>query len=68
MSLSNEDKGDLWGRPAVERASSKKDPTLWRWEQKGIFPKRVRIGPNSVAWYSNEIEAWKADPQGWGEE
>lgn len=34
--------------------------TLWRWERKGLFPKRVRIGPRRVAWRADEIEAWLA--------
>jgi prophage regulatory protein len=29
-----------------------------RMEKAGRFPKRVRLGPNSVAWVEAEIEAW----------
>jgi hypothetical protein len=28
--------------------------TLYRWEQKGQFPKRVTVGPNMVGWYTDE--------------
>ena len=28
---------------------------IWRDEKAGKFPKRVRTGPNSVAWYADEI-------------
>jgi len=34
------------------------DPTIWRWEKSGKFPKRVKIGPNSVAWLRREVETW----------
>lgn len=34
--------------------------TRYRWEQKGLFPRRVRLGPNSVGWYEHEVEAWLA--------
>jgi prophage regulatory protein len=32
--------------------------TLYRWEQKGLFPRRIQIGPHTVAWRADEIEAW----------
>jgi predicted DNA-binding transcriptional regulator AlpA len=32
--------------------------TLYRWEQKGQFPKRVTVGPNMVGWYTDEIDQW----------
>lgn len=34
--------------------------TLLRWEQKDLFPKRRRLGPNTVAWVEDEIEQWCA--------
>jgi prophage regulatory protein len=27
-------------------------------EKLGKFPKRIRLGPNSVAWFEHEIDAW----------
>lgn len=37
---------------------------IWRLEQAGKFPKRLRIGANRVAWLYDEIvewiEEWKA--------
>jgi prophage regulatory protein len=37
---------------------------IWRLEQAGKFPKRLRLGANRVAWLYDEvvewIEAWKA--------
>ena len=40
------------------------DMHVWRLERDGKFPKRIRIGPNRVAWRLSEILAWideKAD-------
>lgn len=34
------------------------DPTIWRMERDGIFPKRLRLGGNSCGWLSTEIDAW----------
>lgn len=32
--------------------------TIWRMEKAGNFPKRLRLGGNSVGWLASEIEAW----------
>lgn len=32
--------------------------TIYRKEDTGEFPKRVRLGPNAVGWLEDEIEAW----------
>ena len=32
--------------------------TIWRLERQGEFPRRIRIGPNRVAWVETEVEAW----------
>lgn len=31
---------------------------IHRLEKAGRFPKRVQLGPNSVAWYEHEVEGW----------
>ena len=31
---------------------------LWRMEQEGRFPKRIKIGPNRVAWLTREVDEW----------
>lgn len=39
--------------------------TIWRRERAGDFPLRVRLGPASVGWVAEEIEAWIASrPRG----
>ncbi len=34
--------------------------TLRRWIDAGHFPAPVQLGPNSVAWVSDEVEAFEA--------
>ena len=31
---------------------------IWRLEQEGSFPKRIKIGQNRVAWLASEIDEW----------
>ena len=33
---------------------------LWRLEKAGRFPRRLKLGPNSVGWVAEEIEEWIA--------
>jgi len=35
--------------------------TLRRWEEAGLFPKRYKIGPNTVAWKESEVLQWIAN-------
>lgn len=32
--------------------------TLRRWVEDGKFPRPIRLGPNSIAWLNDEIDAW----------
>lgn len=34
------------------------DPTIWRMEKEGKFPKRLRLGGNSCGWMESEITGW----------
>lgn len=39
--------------------------TIWRAERDGNFPRRIRLGPNSVGWLEDEIEEWlRSRPRG----
>lgn len=38
-------------------------PTLWRYERDGNFPQRIQLGPNSVGWFEDEVDAWLASRQ-----
>ena len=31
---------------------------IYRLEKDGKFPKRIRLGPNSVGWLEHEIDDW----------
>jgi prophage regulatory protein len=37
------------------------DPTVWRMEKDGHFPKRLRLGGNSCGWLATEVNKWLAD-------
>ncbi len=34
--------------------------TIWRKERDGAFPRRVRLGRNSVGWLEDEVDEWLA--------
>ena len=34
--------------------------TVWRWEQRGDFPRGFYLSPGVKAWYASEIVAWLA--------
>jgi prophage regulatory protein len=34
------------------------DPTIWRMEREGKFPKRLRLGGNSCGWLESEVSDW----------
>ena len=36
------------------------DATIWRREKMGDFPKRIKLGGNSVGWFENEVDEWLA--------
>lgn len=37
------------------------DPTIWRMEKNGTFPKRIRLGGNSCGWLENEVACWLSE-------
>ena len=39
-------------------------PTLWHWRREGRFPAPIKIGPNTIAWTPESIEAWLAERPG----
>lgn len=45
-------------KPEVLGRVNLSDPTVWRMEKKGTFPKRIRLGGNSVGWFESEIDEW----------
>ena len=51
--------------PEVTRLTGLSRTTLWRLERRGVFPRRIRLGANSVGWLEDEVEEWIASrPRG----
>lgn len=51
-------------RPEVENKVGASRATIYRWEAAGRFPRRRKLGKNSVGWIESEIEAWiKSRPE-----
>lgn len=47
--------------PEVIERTGLSSPTLWRKEKKNDFPRRIKIGANSVGWLESEVDQWIAD-------
>jgi len=47
-------------RPKVEELTGLSGRTIDRREAVGQFPRRVRLGANSIGWYENEVLEWVA--------
>jgi prophage regulatory protein len=45
-------------KPEMFKLTGLSDATLWRMEKKKKFPKRVKLGGNSVGWLSSEYDLW----------
>lgn len=45
--------------PDVIRETGLSRTTIYRLERRGDFPPRVTLSPNSMGWWSNEIDGWK---------
>ncbi len=43
----------------VARLTGRSRVSRWRDEKAGKFPRRVRIGPNAVGWFEDEILEWQ---------
>jgi len=54
--------------PAVVDRIDVHPTTLWRWERAGQFPRRVRLGLNSVGWRESDIDRWIAERAAPGDE
>jgi prophage regulatory protein len=55
---------DAWGSylrtDEVLRLLGVSRVTLWSWRRRGLFPRARRLGPNTIGWPAEEIQAWKA--------
>jgi prophage regulatory protein len=45
-------------KPSVENRTGLSDTSIWRQYRAGTFPKPVKLGPNAVGWYEDEVNAW----------
>ena len=45
-------------KPGVLAKTGLSYPTIWRYIQAGTFPQQIELGPNSVGWIEEEIDAW----------
>ncbi len=48
----------LISRDEVLKKTSLSQPTLWRKERAGEFPRSVRISKNRVAYDEDKVDAW----------
>jgi prophage regulatory protein len=48
----------LIGRKELLALVPYSDVSIWRLERDGLFPRRITIGPNRVAWRLTEVLAW----------
>jgi len=53
--------------PEVLAITGLSEATLRRKEKAGLFPQRIRLGPNAVAWRESDVSAWVAEPTAYGQ-
>ncbi len=46
--------------PEVKKKTHTSRTTRWRKVRRGLFPAPVELGPNSIGWFEDEVEAWLA--------
>ena len=44
--------------PERRRLVPYSDMQIWRLEKAGMFPRRIRLGPNRVGWSLREVVDW----------
>ncbi len=44
--------------PAVVEMTGLSKTTIWRYEKKGLFPKRISVTDRTVAWFFSDIKAF----------
>lgn len=47
----------------VQKLTGVSRTTLWRFENKGEFPRRVSLGASSVGWKLSEVQSWIQERQ-----
>ena len=54
------DQDRILRKPETQYRVGLSDPTIYRLERAGKFPKRIQLGGNSIGWFESEITAWLA--------
>lgn len=65
MQAQSSPSGHLMSIKDVARETSLHRATIYRRIASGTFPAPRSLGGRRVAWREVDIEAWKADPDGW---
>ena len=47
--------------PQVQEIVTYSASHIWRLERLGLFPRRIRLGGNRVAWIQSEVNGWVED-------
>ena len=49
-------------RPSVLARYGISTATLYRWMAEGLFPKSVKLGPNTNGWRESDLQVFDQDP------
>jgi prophage regulatory protein len=58
MSESNINQDRIVREPECERITGLERTTRYRLEQRGEFPKRIRLSANAIGWRLSDIHEW----------
>lgn len=58
MSMETTNRPRIIRKPELLNMVGASGPTIWRWEKAGTFPKRIRLGGNSVGYLESEVLQW----------
>lgn len=61
MEINEANRQRIIRKPELRKIIGLSDPTVWRLEKDGKFPKRLRLGGNSCGWLESEILSWLAE-------
>lgn len=61
MEINEANRQRIIRKPELRKIIGLSDPTVWRLEKDGKFPKRLRLGGNSCGWLESEILGWLAE-------
>ncbi len=65
--MTDRSRDNLLRLPEVMKRTGLSRATIYRKERAGLFPPRVALGGNMVAWYESDVGRWVAAPTCWCE-